>query len=189
MALPGSGDRPNWGQQGNDEKTTHTDTQKSWLSGELRSLLETSQNSRSSLCLLHPPEQGGRVMAYIWFRGQVWLISVGAVSVGEQSSGCQCPVGGWRCGEHFLLILSASTCGPERKLSHFPVSLRQGRGEKLCWVWGPGPWHGCTHVNSSTNSLRTSLTRGFLHSSHPRVHAQSLGFAPRYFINWVCGQS
>lgn len=71
-------------------------------------------------------------------------------------------------GGHFLHALSTLTLSPLRKVSPFISLWASPQGwERLCHssmgLSLQGPWHGHSHV-SSTHSLRTALTRGFLHS-------------------------
>lgn len=125
------------GQQQESEGQTdrHTDTEKLGPGG-LGSLMENPQHPGSSACLSDIVEQRwgycvqlDKEVRLLCTRRQVWLILVGAVHAGEQSSGHRHPAGE-SYGGHYPHTLSGPTHRPEEGFA-VPLAKPHPKGKVL----------------------------------------------------------
>lgn len=137
-------------------------TEKQLRLGRLSSLMAKLNYLRSSVYLLYTIEQRGRTVVYSWPRRRGydiyinketenlvfhWVqetglpISVCAVSIGEQSSGCNVSRRE-SYGRHFVYSLSTSTHRMERKNFPFPSDFHSGWWwrKDFCHLSHPFPW-------------------------------------------------
>lgn len=101
--------------------------------------------------------RGAECMVYKWIRRQLWLVSIGAITVGKQTSDCN-PLGGESLTSHFLDPLSKFTHEAGEGYVIY-LSLDWGRPCHYPWSKVLIPWHGHTYTYvHNTHSHRTALT-------------------------------